>query len=50
MNPNDPEPREGAEPVKSYGNMGDHHWSRTRGERNAEALDYYRERSKAPGV
>jgi hypothetical protein len=26
------------------------HWSRTRGELNREALDYYRERSKAPGV
>lgn len=30
--------------------MSDHHWSRTRGERNREAIDYYRERSQAPGV
>lgn len=43
-----PEPRE--EPPKSYGNMSEHHWSRTRGERNREAIDYYRERSRAPGV
>lgn len=35
---------------KSYGNMSEHHWSKTRGERNAEAIDYYRDRSKAPGV
>ena len=35
---------------KSYGNMSEQHWSKTRGERNAEALDYYRDRSKAPGV
>lgn len=37
-------------PDKSYGNMSDSHWSRTRGERNREAIDYYRERSRAPGV
>jgi hypothetical protein len=30
--------------------MDEHHWSRTRGERNREAIEYYRERSKAPGV
>jgi len=30
--------------------MGDHHWSRAREGSNTEALDYYRERSKAPGV
>ena len=40
----------GTESPKSYGNMSDQHWSRTRGERNREAIDYYRERSKAPGV
>jgi hypothetical protein len=34
----------------SYGNMGPGHWSRTRSERNSEALEYYRERSRAPGV
>ncbi len=37
-----------AEP--SFGNMGEHHWSRARAGTNAEALDYYRARSKAPGV
>ena len=42
------EPRE--PPPKSYGNMSEHHWSKTRGERNREAIDYYRERSRAPGV
>jgi hypothetical protein len=30
--------------------MGDHHWSRTRRGSNQEALEYYRERSHAPGV
>lgn len=30
--------------------MSDNHWSKTRGERNKDAIDYYRERSKAPGV
>lgn len=35
---------------KSYGNMSEHHWSKTRGERNREAIEYYRERSRAPGV
>ncbi len=39
-----------ADPPKSYGNMSDQHWSKTRGERNAEAIDYYRQRSRAPGV
>ncbi|MEM9800621.1 MAG: hypothetical protein AAGA20_09865 [Planctomycetota bacterium] len=43
-------PEDEEAPVKSYGNMSEHHWSRTRGERNAEAIDYYRERSQAPGV
>ena len=37
-------------PAPSYGNMSDQHWSKTRGERNAEAIDYYRQRSRAPGV
>lgn len=36
--------------VPSYGNMSDNHWSRTRQELNKDAIDYYRERSKAPGV
>lgn len=30
--------------------MGEHHWSVARKSSNQEALDYYRERSKAPGV
>jgi hypothetical protein len=30
--------------------MSPQHWSRTRGARNAEAIDYYRQRSQAPGV
>lgn len=34
----------------SYGNMSDQHWSKTRAETNRDALDYLRERSKAPGV
>ena len=38
------------EPEKSYGNIGDHHWSRARRGMNEEALEYYRERSQAPGV
>ncbi|MCY2961832.1 MAG: hypothetical protein NTY35_16875 [Planctomycetota bacterium] len=47
-----PRPPNGPEPAtpKSFGNMGDHHWSRAREGSNTEALDYYRERSKAPGV
>ncbi len=35
---------------KSFGNIGPKHWSRARAGENAEAIDYYRERSKAPGV
>ena len=36
---------------KSYGGAVDaDHWSKGRDARNAEALDYYRDRSKAPGV
>lgn len=35
---------------KSYGNMSDSHWSRARSGTNEEALEYYRERSRAPGV
>ena len=38
-------------PPKSYGGeVDEHHWSRGRSERNEEALEYYRERSQAPGV
>ncbi|HPF15787.1 MAG: hypothetical protein H6830_05275 [Planctomycetes bacterium] len=45
-----PPESESGPPPKSYGNMGPDHWSKTRGVRNAEAIDYYRERSAAPGV
>ena len=34
----------------SWGAMSERHWSRTRADSNREALDYYRERSRAPGV
>lgn len=34
----------------SWGSMSERHWSRARKDANREALDYYRERSKAPGV
>jgi hypothetical protein len=37
-------------PPKSYGNIDEHHWTRSRKASNQEALDYYRERSHAPGV
>jgi hypothetical protein len=41
-------PKPGSE--KSFGNMSEHHWSRARAGANEEALEYYRERSRAPGV
>lgn len=37
-------------PPKSYGNISEHHWTRSREGRNQEDLDYYRQRSHAPGV
>ena len=37
-------------PSPSFGNMSDQHWSRARRDSNQEALEYYRQRSKAPGV
>jgi hypothetical protein len=36
--------------AKSFGPMSEHHWSRARAGTNAEALEYYRQRSRAPGV
>jgi hypothetical protein len=52
--PHEPErdPRTGLfKGSKSYGGRVDEkHWSRSRGDRNEEALEYYRERSHAPGV
>jgi hypothetical protein len=38
------------QPRKSFGNIGDDHWTRTRKDANAEDIEYLRERSKAPGV
>ena len=35
---------------KSFGNMSEQHWSRARRDSNQEALEYYRQRSRAPGV
>ncbi len=35
---------------KSFGEMSEHHWSRARRDSNQEAVEYYRERSHAPGV
>jgi hypothetical protein len=37
-------------PQKSFGNISEHHWSRSRRGQNQEAIDFYQERSKAPGV
>ncbi len=34
----------------SFGNVSEHHWSRAREGTNSEAMAYYRQRSKAPGV
>lgn len=34
----------------SFGNMGPDHWSKARKDSNQESLEYYRERSRAPGV
>jgi hypothetical protein len=35
---------------KSFGEMSPHHWSKARRDSNQEALEYYRQRSRAPGV
>jgi hypothetical protein len=50
-----PEPEKASEPStpaheKSFGNMSERHWSRARAGTNEEALEYYRQRSHAPGV
>ena len=45
-----PPPTDPASDGPSYGNLSDRHWSRTRQGTNLEAIEYYRERSKAPGV
>jgi hypothetical protein len=44
-----PGPADEAEP-KRRSLLPDDHWSKTRDARNHEALDYLRERSRAPGV
>ena len=49
MTSNDPAPAGEPRPP-SHGNISEHHWSRARRDSNREALDYYRDRSKAPGV
>lgn len=46
----DPERQRAPRAEKSFGNMGPAHWSRARAGKNREALDYYRQRSRAPGV
>lgn len=43
-------PSPNPERPKSYGNISDAHWTRARAGENQEALEYYRARSKAPGV
>jgi hypothetical protein len=49
--PSKPPESEGKEPPKpSFGEMSEHHWSRARQDKNQEALEYYREKSRAPGV
>ena len=46
-----PDPGEPAGPEEpSYGPMSDAHWSRSRRGSNREALEYYRQKSRAPGV
>jgi hypothetical protein len=42
-----PEGGAGARPKAA---LDDTHWSRARGERNREVIEYYRQRSRAPGV
>ncbi len=38
------------DPEKSFGNISEHHWTRSRKGKHTEALEYLRGRSKAPGV
>ncbi|HIG87954.1 MAG TPA: hypothetical protein EYQ25_13060 [Planctomycetes bacterium] len=46
----DPPKAKGQPNPKSFGNIGPGHWSRTRKEKNQESIEYYRDRSQAPGV
>lgn len=45
-----PEPEVPPGKGPSWGNMSERHWSRARKGAHREQLDYYRERSRAPGV
>ena len=38
------------DPPQGTAPLGEDHWSKSRAGENEEALEYYRERSKAPGV
>jgi len=44
------EPPGGADPERHSSKLPDSHWSRSREGKNDEAMQYLRERSKAPGV
>lgn len=37
-------------PLKSFGNISEHHWTRARDGTNREAIEFYRQRSHDPGV
>ncbi|MCH2107329.1 MAG: hypothetical protein MK291_11885 [Planctomycetes bacterium] len=41
---------ENGDKAKGAAPLGEDHWSKSRAGENEEALEYYRERSKAPGV
>jgi len=43
-------PNKNQKQQKSFGNMSDQHWSKTRAGSNEEALAYLRDRSQKPGV
>jgi hypothetical protein len=44
------EPSEPGPKGPSWGNISERHWSRARRGANQEAIEYYRQRSRAPGV
>ena len=51
QSPTEPDPgATGSGSETPRGPLDAEHWSRARSEMNQEALEYYRERSKAPGV
>lgn len=45
-----PESKDPSRPGPSWGNIGERHWSRARKGAHREQIEYYRERSRAPGV